>query len=272
MNQKPNPYSTSEPWNLVADGYAETTMQMLAQYAEEVIAASKLKSDAIVLDVACGPGTLALMAAREVKEVHGIDFSESMLALFQQNAARGGHTNITICYGDAQTLPYPAEMFDAAFSMFGLMFFPDRHKSFAEIHRTLKPGGTIAVTSWAPVDQSPAMQTMFGALRAIKPDLPEPQRAVATLENPDVFKTEMLAAGFSQVEIRSVTKPFPVASIPEFWASMVKGSAPIQMLKKSLGENTWREKEILALDYLKEKIPSTPTTLTSDAWLGLGVK
>ena len=113
---------------------------------------------------------------------------------------------------------------------------------------------------------------MFGALRVIKPDLPEPQRVVATLENPDVFKQEMLDAGFSQVEIRCVTKAFPVPSIPELWASMVKGSAPIQMLKKSLGENTWRKKEILALDYLKEKIPSTPTTLTSDAWLGLGVK
>ncbi len=33
---------------------------------------------------------------------------------------------------------------------------------FAEIHRTLKPGGSVAITSWAPVDQSPAMQTMFG--------------------------------------------------------------------------------------------------------------
>jgi len=272
MNQKPNPLSTSEPWNLVADGYAETTMQMLAQYAEAAVAACKLKQGATVLDVACGPGTLALMIARNVGHVHGIDFSEPMLDIFCQHAARAGHNNITICHGDAQALPYSDEMFDAAFSMFGLMFFPDRSKGFSEIHRTLKPGGTIAVTSWAPVDQSPAMQTMFGALRAIKPDLPEPQRAVVTLENPEVFKQEMLDAGFRQVEIRSVTKSFPVASVPEFWESMVKGSAPIQMLKKSMGESAWQEKEILALNYLEEKLPSTPTTLTSDAWLGLGIK
>ena len=272
MSQKPNMLSTSEPWNLVADDYAETTMQMLAQYAEAAVAASALKPGATVLDVACGPGTLALMIAREVGEVHGIDFSEPMLAIFRQHAAREGHSNITIRHGDAQTLPYPDAMFDAAFSMFGLMFFPDRRKGFAEIHRTLKPGGTIAVTSWAPVDQSPAMQTMFGALRAIKPDLPEPQRSIATLENPEVFKQEMLDAGFREVEIRSVTKPFPVASIPEFWESMIKGSAPIQMLKKSMGESAWREKEILALEYLENKLPSTPTTLTSDAWLGLGIK
>ena len=272
MEQKPNPFSTSEPWNLVADGYAETTMQMLAQYAEEAVAASRLKRGASVLDVACGPGTLALMVAGTAKEVHGIDFSASMLAIFRKNIERAGHSNIIIQHGDAQALPYPDKMFDAAFSMFGLMFFPDRHKGFAEIHRTLKSGGTIAVTSWAPVDQSPAMQAMFGALRAIKPDLPEPQRAVATLENPEVFKQEMLDAGFRRVEIRSVTKPFPVPSIPEFWESMVKGSAPIQMLKKSMGEHAWQEKESLALNYLAEKIPSTPATLTSDAWLGLGIK
>jgi len=44
------------------------------------------------------------------------------------------------------------------------------------------------------------------------------------------------------------------------------------MLKKSMGEAAWREKEILALDYLKERLPSIPTELTSDAWLGVWVK
>lgn len=272
MSQPPNMLSTSEPWNLVANGYAETTMQMLAQYAEEAIAASELKHGAVVLDVACGPGTLALVIAREVGHVYGIDFSEPMLDIFRQNAARAGHSNITIQHGDAQALPYPDEMFDAAFSMFGLMFFPDRSKGFAEIHRTLKPGGSIAVTSWAPADQSPLMQTMFGALRAIKPDMPEPQRVMASLENPEVFKQELQDAGFREVKIQSVTKPFPVASIPEFWETMVKGSAPILMLKKSMGEAAWREKETIALDYLKERLPSLPTELTSDAWLGVGMK
>jgi len=272
MTQPANPLSVSEPWNLVAEGYAETTMIMFEQYAEEAIAASQLKPGATVLDVACGPGTLALMVAREAGRVHGIDFSETMLAVFKKKIEQAGHGNIALHCGDAQTLPYPDAMFDAAFSLFGLMFFPDRKKGFAEIHRTLKPGGSIAVTSWAPVDQSPAMQTMFGALRVIKPDLPQPQRTISSLENPDVFRQEMQDAGFRNVEIRSITKPFPVTTISEFWEGMVKGSAPIQMLKKSMGEAAWRVKEILALDYLKERIPSLPTELTSDAWLGLGEK
>ena len=116
------------------------------------------------------------------------------------------------------------------------------------------------------------MMTMFGALRAIKPDLPQPQRSVTTLENPECFKQEMEEAGFRNVEIRSVTKAFPVGSTAEFWESMVKGSAPIQMMKKGLGEKLWREKEKLALAWLEETLPTLKGPLTSDAWLGVGMK
>ncbi|BBI98949.1 hypothetical protein FGKAn22_06420 [Ferrigenium kumadai] len=267
-----NPLSASEPWNLVADGYAETNMRVFELFAEEAIAASKLKPGAVVLDVACGPGTLALKVASTASKVHGIDFSESMLAIFKKKIEQAGHGNIALHCGDAQTLPYADQTFDAAFSMFGLMFFPDRKRGFAEIHRTLKPGGSIAVTSWAPVDQSPAMQTMFGALRAIKPDLPQPQRSIGTLENPEVFKQEMEDAGFRDVEISRVTKAFPVGTVPEFWKNMVRGSAPIQMLKKGMGEEMWREKEKLALAWLEETLPTLPMPLTSDARLGVGIK
>lgn len=272
MNQSANPLSAADPWDLVALGYAETTMIMLAQYAEEAINASRLRNGAVILDVACGPGALSIRLADEASSVHAIDFSESMLEIFRKNTERTGLKNIVIQHGDAQTLPYADHMFDAAFSNFGLMFFPDRSKGWAEIYRTLKSGGTVAVTSWAPIDQSPAMQTMFGALKVIKPELPEPQRSVATLENPDVFRQEMLDVGFRDVKIQCVTKAFPVDSIPSFWEAMVKGSAPIQMLKNSMGETVWLEQEKLAIKYLHERLPIIPTSLTSDAWLGTAIK
>ncbi|MGV8933072.1 MAG: class I SAM-dependent methyltransferase [Gallionellaceae bacterium] len=267
MSQNSNPLSTPGPWNLVADGYAETTAQLLSQYAEEAIAASRIIDSATILDVACGPGSLSLRLAMNAASVHCIDFSETMLAIFRQKIEQAGMENIFVRQGDAQELPYADDMFDAAFSNFGLMFFPCRHKGFAEIYRTLKSGGSVAVTSWAPIDQSPALQTMFGALRIMNPALPEPQRAVASLENPDVFRQELLDAGFKNVQLKCVTKYFPVESIPAFWDAMVKGSAPIQMLKKGMGAALWQEKEMLALNWLQDQLPSTPTSLSSDAWL-----
>ncbi|MFA6901475.1 MAG: hypothetical protein WC236_00160 [Gallionellaceae bacterium] len=53
---------------------------------------------------------------------------------------------------------------------------------------------------------------------------------------------------------------------------MVKGSAPIQMMKKGMSESDWREKEKLALAWLEETLPTLKRPLTSDAWLGVGVK
>ncbi len=272
MEKKKNPMSSFEPWNLVAAGYAETTMQMFEQYAEAAIAAANLKQGDAVLDVACGPGTVALKCADRAGSVHGIDFSQAMLDCFAERIEREGHRHIDIRCGDAQQLPYADNTFDAAFSLFGLMFFPDRLKGFREIYRTLKPGGRVAVTSWAPVDMSPAMITMFGALKAMKPEIPEPQRAIDTLENPELFEQEMRDAGFRDVEVRKLTGAFPVESIDGFWDGMVRGSAPIQMMKKNMTEEEWREKEKVALAFLEEKLPSTPTELTSDAWLGVGVK
>jgi len=272
LSNNSNPLSASTPWDVVAVGYAETTSQTLMQYAEVAVAESNLKPGATILDVACGPGALALKLAVKASRVHAIDFSESMLEVFRSNLKRSGTKNIDIQHGDAQLLPYADAMFDATFSMFGLMFFPERHKGFAEIYRTLKSGGTIAVTSWAPVDDSPAMQLRFGALRVMKPELPEQQRSIATLENPDVFRKEMLDAGFRKVKINRVTKAFPVQSIPEFWDTMVKGSAPIQMLKKNMGETVWLGKEKLALEYLQTRLQKIPTSLTSDAWLGTAIK
>lgn len=107
--------------------------------------------------------------------------------------------------------------------------------------------------------------TMFGALRAIKPDLPQPQGTIATPENPERFKQEMEEAGFRNVEIRSVTKAFPIPSIPEFLDYMVKGSAPIQMMKKGMNDAEWREKEKIALAWLEETLPTLKMPLTSDA-------
>ncbi len=272
MSKKANFLAKPGPWDLVAGGYAETTMEMLAQYAEEAIAVCDLTPESKVLDVACGPGTLSLLLADQVASAHAIDFSEQMLSLLDQKINDAGFDRLHIHHGDGQALPYDGDSFDAAFSMFGLMFFPDRGRGFSEIYRTLKPGGKVAVTSWAPVDQSPAMQMMFGALKIIKPELPEPKMAIESLENPEQFEQELKDAGFKDVQIQRVTKSFPVESVKEFWHGMVKGSAPITMLKQNMDRAEWEERQWLALHYLHEQLPHTPTSLSSDAWLGTGLK
>lgn len=272
MSQKTNMLSTIAPWDAVAGGYAETTMKIFERYNEKALELAQLSENSRILDVACGPGTLALDAAGRVNSVSAIDFSEAMVGIFSETIKARGIDNIEIHCGDAQELPFDNESFDAAFSMFGLMFFPDRSRGYAEIMRTLKPGGKIIISSWAPVSQSPAMQTMFGAVKAIKPEMPEPQTDVESLENPEFFRKELENAGFKDVSIHAVTMAFPVNSIDEFWRDMVRGSAPLVMLQKSMSQEEWREKERVALEYLDKTLTTLPASLTSDAWLGCGRK
>jgi hypothetical protein len=116
------------------------------------------------------------------------------------------------------------------------------------------------------------MQTMFGAMKAIKPDLPSPKTDLESLENPDLLKSELSAAGFREVEVHGLTKSASIASAEEFWESMVKGSAPVTMMKNSMPEEVWRKKCEIAVDNVEKAVGSFPALLSADAWFGVGVK
>ena len=264
--------NTETPWNIVAEGYAETTSKMFEGYAKAAIDLTKLHSGSHILDVACGPGTLPLLVHDKCRSVKAIDFADQMVSIFKNTINTAAIDNIDVTCGDAQKLPYDDASFDAAFSMFGLMFFPDRKQGYAEIYRTLKPGGEIVISSWAPVSDSPAMQVMFGAVRAMNPEIPEPQTVIDSLENDTFFKNELEKAGFKNVVIHRVSQAYYIDSIPGVWEELVKGSAPVAMMKKNMPPEVWKEKEKVALEFITKTLPELPVSLTSDAWLGYGVK
>lgn len=263
--------SEVKPWDTVAQGYSETTMKLFQCYADKALELVGINDQDSVADIACGPGTLALTAAQTARAVSALDFSENMLAILKDTISENGITNIDVHHGDGQALPYDNNTFDAAFSMFGLMFFPDRSKGYAEILRTLKPGGAAVISSWAPVCESSAMKIMFGALQAMNPDIPDPQTDVESLENPDFFQSELETAGFKEIKIHPVSGDIQINNIERFWQDMVKGSAPFAMMKKKLTEEQWEQKQRIALDYLHNTVELN-STLSSIALLAFARK
>lgn len=264
--------SSVSPWDAVAEGYAEITMKLFQGYADEALKRVVLNQHSHVLDVGCGPGTLSLSVANQVKQVQAIDFSSQMLVKLQQSLHQQKIGNVDLFCGDAQTLPYDANQFDAAFSLFALMFFPNRNKGFAEIHRVLKPEAKVVVSSWAPITQSPAMLAVFGAIQAINPEIPNLQADLNSLENPDLFKKEMEDAGFKSVRVEAVTQHFSIDNVETFWRGMVKGNAIILIMKNKFTECEWAAKEKMAIDYLKNHVGECPVTLSADAWFATGMK
>jgi ubiquinone/menaquinone biosynthesis C-methylase UbiE len=268
-----NPMSAPEPWTLVAEGYVAETQPAFAQYCRKALELVGYDGSGRVLDVACGPGTLPLLIHRGAREIHAVDFSPGMLECFDREIARQGIANIRTYRMDGQTLEFGDNEFDWAFSIFGLMFFPDRARGFREIRRTLKPGGRAAVTSWAPVSESTAMQGLFGAMGAAFPKKAAADGAkVLNLEDPDNFRNEMLQAGFVDVAVTPFDGHWPVDDVGTFLDSMVSGSAPIALMKSQLDEAVWAAKRAVMLAFLKERFASLPVILNSRAWIGTGTK
>ncbi|MDH5546231.1 MAG: methyltransferase domain-containing protein [Gammaproteobacteria bacterium] len=263
--------SNKTPWDLVAPGYAEITMKLFHAYTLAALEFVGIDKRHDIVDIACGPGTLALAASPLANTIHALDFSAPMLDILDRTIEEQGINNIMTHYGDGQQLPYGDDSFDAAFSMFGLMFFPDRAKGYAEVLRVLKPGSKAVISSWAPLSHSPAMHAVFGALRAIKPDMPEPQEEVESLENPDFFGDEMRRAGFKNVDVKPVVGEVKINSLETYWDDMVKGSAPLVMLKQSMTDEQWQASTQIALTYLRETVASK-SSLTAKAWLAVGTK
>ena len=267
-----NSLSNVECWSVVSEGYEQTTMNFLSQYSESAITLSTEKTNANVLDLACGPGTLARLLYKRVGSITAVDFSENMIHLLNHFIQNKKINNITTLVGDGQALNLSSSQFSHVFSMFGLMFFPDRRKGFSESYRLLRPDGELIVSSWAPIKQSPAMELMFGLISAISPNATESKSSVTNLEDPINFKKEFEDAGFSNIIIQPVTHELEISSIDEFWVDMVKGSAPIAFLKKSTTIQEWKVIEQKGLAYLKTVLSHLPNRLSADAWIGKGEK
>lgn len=272
QTQTDKPLSKVGPWDVVAKGYGEVTMKMFRKYAGDALDMVGVNGESHVLDVACGTGTLALLAAPRVKSVRAVDFSTSMVQVLQDIIFSEGIANVDARCGDGQSLPFEDDQFDAAFSMFGLMFFPDRMKGHAEILRTLKPGGTTVISSWAPIAESSLMQAMFGALQAINPNMTHPEADVESLENIEFFKQELEAAGYEDVEIKRVDGEIHFDTAEGFWTDLVKGSAPLAVMKQNIPAEQWAVMSHTAVRFIRDRYGADNLTFNALANLGTGRK
>ena len=102
-----------------------------------------------LLDVGCGSGQLALIAARDGVNVTGVDIAENLI---ERARARAEARRLTTRFdvGDAEALPYPDESFDMVVSLIGAMFAPDPERVTSELLRVCVPSGTIAMANWTP--------------------------------------------------------------------------------------------------------------------------
>jgi ubiquinone/menaquinone biosynthesis C-methylase UbiE len=270
MSQPAGPLATPLPWDLVASDYAGEIVPHFERYARDAIrlALGVGARGARILDVACGPGTLALLAAREATRVTAVDFSPGMIAALRDRLAAEAIENVEVRVGDGQALDLPDACFDAAFSMFGLMFFPDRGRGLHEIRRVLVPGGRVAISSWLPLTEAPVLGAVFAALRRALPDLQlgDPRPPLGTAEE---VVTELEAAGFRDAAAHRVEHAMDCPDVASFTASLHRTLAPLVLLRHRLGVEAFRPIAAAIDAEVAAVAGEGPSTVRMPAWIGV---
>jgi ubiquinone/menaquinone biosynthesis C-methylase UbiE len=188
-----------------------------AMWAADLASRAALLPGDRILDVACGTGVVARLAAERVGgtgRVAGLDINPGMLAVARSLPAVAGAV-VAWHRGSALALPFSAAAFDVVLCQLGLQFFPDRPAALREIRRVLVPGGRLALNVFGPIERNPATCALARALdRRMRPGASVAKRSEHALADTAELRALVAAALFTNIEIRTVTKMvrFPSAS------------------------------------------------------------
>jgi demethylmenaquinone methyltransferase/2-methoxy-6-polyprenyl-1,4-benzoquinol methylase len=110
------------------------------RWKRRLIALAEIGPGRRVLDLACGTGDFAILAAARGGRVVGIDITPRMLDLARaKSSARG----ILWAAGDMNDLPVASSQFDVVLTGYGIRNVPDLDRAIMEVHRVLRPGGRL---------------------------------------------------------------------------------------------------------------------------------
>jgi SAM-dependent methyltransferase len=169
-------------------------------YAADLASRVLLRKPSRVLEIAAGTGAVTRHLARMLPEEAAIvatDLNQPMLDLA---AAVGTTRPVEWRQADAMQLPFPDETFDAVVCQFGVMFFPDKPRAFAEAKRVLRHGGSFFFSVWDRLDENEFAETVSRSLAAVFPEDPPKfaERVPYGYHDLAVISGDLLRGGFTR--------------------------------------------------------------------------
>ena len=209
-----------------------------------------------VLDVACGTGVVSVTAARLGAHVTGLDLTPELLQRARENS---GIAAIEIDWheGDVEKLPFADVSFDAVLSQFGHIFAPRPEVAIAEMLRVLKPGGTIAFSTWPP---ELFIGRMFALVSAYMPPPPPGVSPPPLWGDPNIVR-QRLGAAVKGIVFDRATMLVSALSPQHHRAVTERTAGPMVKLVESLTASDpaklaafRREYDALASEYFEDNI------------------
>jgi SAM-dependent methyltransferase len=174
-------------------------------------ALARLQPGETVLDLGSGGGIDVLLSARRVGptgKAYGLDMTDEMLALAEQNKRNSGLTNVEFLKGEMENIPLPAGAVDVIVSNCVINLSADKDRVLQEAFRVLKPGGRVAISDVVvrgevPPDIRRSMELWVGC--------------VAGALSEEAYRKKLAAAGFAEIEIEP-TRVYNVRDAQQFLA------------------------------------------------------
>ncbi|MBL0423100.1 class I SAM-dependent methyltransferase [Ramlibacter sp. AW1] len=167
-------------------------------YAVDLAARVARSSPARVLELAAGTGVVTRQLAVTLDAASEIVATDLNPAMIEEAARIGTRRPVRWHIADAMQLPFETASFDAVACQFGVMFFPDKPRAFAEARRMLRTGGLFAFNTWGPLSVNEFADAVTHALAAVFPD--DPPRFLARTphgyHDASVMAQHLAAAGF----------------------------------------------------------------------------
>jgi arsenite methyltransferase len=158
-------------------------------------ALAELKAGEVVLDLGSGGGIDVLLSARRVGstgKAYGLDMTDEMLAVAEENKRQSGLTNVEFLKGEIEHVPLPDNSVDVVISNCVINLSADKDRVLSEAFRVLKPGGRLAVSDVVVRGQVPD---------AIRRSMELWVGCVAGALSTDDYMSKLARAGFESIDI-----------------------------------------------------------------------
>jgi ubiquinone/menaquinone biosynthesis C-methylase UbiE len=235
---------------------------LFADYADYIAQRTAASAPARVLEIAAGTGIVTRrLRDRLPTDTHltATDLNPPMLAVARTKFESS--EQVEFQQADATALPFPDAAFDAVVCQFGVMFFPDKDKSYREVHRVLAPRGRYLFSVWDP---SRGIHPTTAVVAGFFPDDP-PQfyNVPFSYHRLDPIKDSLEAVGFIDLRFDIITVERQIADAARFAHGLIHGNPIVDEIRKRGGDPD-RVVDALAAA-LRQQFGANPTLMTLQA-------
>ena len=220
-------------WGARARDYAELVEGMFRPAFEAVFAAAGVGPGTRLLDVGCGPGLAAQLAARRGAEVAGLDAAEASVAI-----ARGRTPGGDFRAGEMEALPWPDDHFDVVTGFNAFQFAADPVNALRQAGRVARAGGRVAMLVWGRAEDcaAPAIVAAVGRFLPPPPPAAEPP---PPLSEPGRLEALLGRAGLTPLAGGAVDCPFAFPDLDTAVRGMTS-AAPFVAAARRVGDEAVR--------------------------------